>query len=74
MVLTSAIDNVPSLLEFPMTIENETGRIVDITEQCGKVAHVILASGAEVDIEVPHKVKVGDWIVEGEFSPELASK
>ncbi|WP_181315892.1 hypothetical protein [Photobacterium kishitanii] len=57
-----------------MTIENETGRIIEVIDICGKVVCVMLANGAEIDIATTHEVKVGDWVVEGELSQELASK
>ncbi|WP_181317573.1 hypothetical protein [Photobacterium kishitanii] len=57
-----------------MTIENETGRIIEVIDICGKVVCVMLSNGAEIDIATTHEVKVGDWGVEGELSQELASK
>ncbi|MCD9525516.1 hypothetical protein VXS03_06960 [Photobacterium sp. S4TG1] len=57
-----------------MTIENETGRIIEIIDKCGNVVCVMLTNGAVIDIATTHEVKVGDWVVEGELSQELASK
>ncbi|MGD6739730.1 hypothetical protein ACN08N_23575 [Photobacterium leiognathi subsp. mandapamensis] len=51
-----------------MTIQNKTGRVAEVISQCGKVARVVLATGAEIKIIASHKVKVGDWVVEGELS------
>ncbi|TGZ35370.1 hypothetical protein EQ875_01651 [Photobacterium damselae subsp. damselae] len=61
-----------ALLELPMTIQNKTGRVAEVTSQCGKVARVVLANGAEIKVVASHKVKVGDWVVEGELSRELS--
>ncbi|WP_181314791.1 hypothetical protein [Photobacterium phosphoreum] len=57
-----------------MTIGNETGRIIEVIDTCGKAVCVMLANGAVIDIAITHEVKVGDWVVEGELSQELASK
>ncbi|MCD9514039.1 hypothetical protein GLP23_03960 [Photobacterium carnosum] len=55
-----------------MTIQYKTGRIAEVTSQCGKVARVVLANGAKMRVIASHNVKVGDWIVEGELSRELS--
>lgn len=55
-----------------MTIQNKTGRVAEVTSQCGKVARVVLANGAKMRVIASHNVKVGDWIVEGELSRELS--
>ena len=55
-----------------MTIRNKTGRVAEVTSQCGKVARVVLVNGAKMRVIASHNVKVGDWIVEGELSRELS--
>ncbi|MGF1727061.1 hypothetical protein [Photobacterium nomapromontoriensis] len=57
-----------------MTIKNKTGRVAEVIKQRGKVARLALANGAIVEVAASHKVKPGDWVVEGELSRELVSK
>ncbi|HIF9180957.1 hypothetical protein [Photobacterium damselae] len=57
-----------------MTTDISTGCVAEIMEQQSFFVRVILTSGTEIEIKATHKINIGDWIVEGEVSRELALK
>ncbi|HIF9483137.1 hypothetical protein IHC92_18255 [Photobacterium damselae subsp. damselae] len=57
-----------------MTMNIKTGQVAKVKKQQGLLVRVMLTNGVEIDVKAPHEIKIGDWIIEGEFSRELAAK
>ncbi|SPY44030.1 hypothetical protein [Photobacterium damselae] len=57
-----------------MTMNIKTGRVAKVKKQQGLLVRVMLTNGVEIDVKAPYEIKIGDWIIEGEFSRELAAK